>query len=152
MHSDMKTKHLNSFLFCFQLETGGLFFGWLGIVSSVVVILCSILMIVGLFENVITDESLQQMGYIDSKEANEDAANRVKAFMFATCMILVLVSIVYLVFCVLLIRGTKTVRRFKAKSDEESERVYLISRQIPVYSSQLSYSSASTSFSQSSAS
>lgn len=67
-------------------------------------------MIIALFENVITDESLKQMGYADPNEVNEDVMNKVRIFMFATCIFVVLVSIVYLVFCVVLIRGTKTVR------------------------------------------
>lgn len=89
-----------------------MFFGWFGIVASLLMILFSILMIIGLFENVITDESLQQMGYVDPNEINQDAIDMARALFFGICIVLTLLSVIYIVFCVLLIRGTKTVRNF----------------------------------------
>lgn len=57
------SKRLDSFLCCFQLETGGLIIGWIGVISSFISALLCILMVVGLAAGILNGENLQQMGY-----------------------------------------------------------------------------------------
>lgn len=72
-------KRVDSFLYCCKLETGGLFFGWFGIIGSLLSLLLFIAMIVGLSQDVITDDSLRNMGFIaDSDEFNQDKIQIIK--------------------------------------------------------------------------
>lgn len=67
MIQDFKTKRLDSFLFCFSLESGGYFLGWMGdsqgVVGSLLVILTSILAIVAVAQGMMDDDTLRQMGF-----------------------------------------------------------------------------------------
>lgn len=74
----MKTKRLDSFLWCFQLETGGLFIGWMGIVSSLLAILICSLMIVGFTQGMANDETLQSMGFGNPEVIDEDQMNMIR--------------------------------------------------------------------------
>jgi hypothetical protein len=60
----IRQKRLDNFLFCFGLETGGLVFGWLGIIGAILSVLMFISIVVGLSQSFITDDSLVQMGFI----------------------------------------------------------------------------------------
>jgi len=120
-------KRLDNFLYCFNLETGGLFYGWFGIVSCVFSLLISIIFIVGVFAGFIDDQALQQMGYgdpyaMDNQEMNQVLNGRFKVHysknfimklflpVLLTIFIVVLVvSVLYIAFCIMLIRGTKKV-------------------------------------------
>lgn len=68
---------LKSFLYCFQLETGGLFFGWFGIIGSLIVLVLFALAITGIANGMLSDESLQQMGFGDSG-TTQDQMNTIR--------------------------------------------------------------------------
>lgn len=68
----MKTMRLNSFLFCFQLETGGLIIGWIGIISCLIGALLSILMVVGLAAGMMDMKYWQEMGYTREGELDQN--------------------------------------------------------------------------------
>ena len=64
-------KRVDSFLFCCKLETGGLFFGWFGIIGCILSLLMFILIIVGLSQDFITDDVLRDMGYGDPTDKDQ---------------------------------------------------------------------------------
>lgn len=125
----MKTKRIDNFLYCFQLETGGLFLGWFGIVGSIFATLICILMIVGLSQ-FFTDENLQQMGFGDSGTIDNDRMSVIRTgeildwiikitslkpksifLVLLICFSLgIFYAIVNFVISIYLIRGTKNVR------------------------------------------
>lgn len=73
-----QTKRLDSFLCCFQLETGGLILGWFGIVGSFLSILICSLIIVGIIQGVVTDDTLQQMGFGDPNVVDHDTMDTIR--------------------------------------------------------------------------
>lgn len=74
----MKSKRLNNFLYCFDLETGGLILGWFGIVGSIFAVLICTLMIVGLSDSYLTDENLQQMGFGDTESIDPERMDMIR--------------------------------------------------------------------------
>lgn len=66
------SKRLDSFLCCFQLETGGLIIGWIGVISSLISAALCILMVVLLAAGMLNAESLEQMGFGREGEFNQD--------------------------------------------------------------------------------
>lgn len=78
MKSPLKTKRIDSFLFCCSLESGGLFLGWFGIIGSILTVVLAILMTVLLLQSVITDEGLQQMGFGDPNTINADEMSMIR--------------------------------------------------------------------------
>lgn len=57
----LSSKRLENFLFCFQLETGGLVIGWLGIVTSVLYGVVSIIFAALLAMGQISDQQLKEI-------------------------------------------------------------------------------------------
>jgi hypothetical protein len=79
MDDHKRKKRLDSFLYCCELETGGLFFGWFGIVGCLLGILVFTSLLVGLSQSLITDDSLQQMGFVaDSDGTNQEQIQMVR--------------------------------------------------------------------------
>lgn len=70
-------KRLDNFLYCFKLETGGLFYGWFGIVSCILSFVLSIIFIVGVFTGFVDNQALQQMGYGDPNVMDNEQMNQV---------------------------------------------------------------------------
>lgn len=69
---EIKSKRLEQFLCCCRLETGGHLYGWFGIIHCILGILLFIVVIVGMTNNMITDDLLQSLGYGDNQSTAQD--------------------------------------------------------------------------------
>lgn len=58
----MKSMRINSFFGCFELETGGLFFGWFGVIGSLLSAVVFILLSVLIASEELSDDTIKQMG------------------------------------------------------------------------------------------
>ena len=74
----MNKNRIDSFLYHFQLETGGIFFGWLGIYGSLILIFFMAFMLVAISETLITNEQLEQLGLWKSEGMDDDAFNNIR--------------------------------------------------------------------------
>lgn len=74
----MKSKRIDNFLYCCQLETGGFVLGWLGIIGSILSIVTCILMAVLLWTQTFSDEDLQTMGFGSPDYSDQDRMNTIR--------------------------------------------------------------------------
>lgn len=72
---DKQYKRLDKFLFCCRLETGGYVFGWLGIIHCILALILFVLIIVGLTNDMITDDTFQSIDYGNSGSTGQDMTN-----------------------------------------------------------------------------
>lgn len=72
MKSDLKSKRLENFIWCCSLESGGYFFGWFGVVGSLLMILCCILVIVAVAQGIVDNDALGQMVYGTQNSGESD--------------------------------------------------------------------------------
>jgi hypothetical protein len=69
----VRGKRLEKFLFCLELELGGMIIGWLGVAGDVLATLLFVAIVVGVSQGFVSDTDLSHMGmggYGDPKDEN----------------------------------------------------------------------------------
>jgi hypothetical protein len=61
-------RRLDKFLFCIELETGGMTIGWLGFISSIVSLALCIAFLVAMCRGVFSNEDFHHMGLTENTD------------------------------------------------------------------------------------
>lgn len=104
---------IDNFLIVFSLEVGGKFIGWFGLITNALVLPLCVVMLIA----VSIDKDLQyiseQLDEMDVKifdVKDERAVKQLREYLIISCILVIIISSIYLIASVLLIRGTKSVR------------------------------------------
>lgn len=107
---------LDKFLIIFSLETGGQFLGWLGIITNGIILpVCVVLLIVVCYD--------KEMRWLHENLDDQDleilkihGEKTLRDVLIVTLVLLLVISSIYLLVCVLLVRGVRNVSKNIGKS------------------------------------
>lgn len=106
---------VDNFLIIFSLEVGGKFIGWFGVITNVIVLPLCFVLLIGICVDKdlkFIREQLDSIGFQTmnmSEVTEEKAIKHLREYFLVTLILVVIISSIYLVASVLLIRGTNNV-------------------------------------------
>lgn len=105
---------IDNFLIVFSLEVGGKFIGWLVLITNSIVLPLCVVGLVGISVDknlTFVREQLEQFEIEPANMTDEQSIKRMREYLLVTLVFVIIMSSIYLVASVLLIRGTTNVNR-----------------------------------------
>lgn len=112
---------VDNFLIIFSLEVGGKFIGWFGVITNVIVLPLCLVLLIGICVDKdlkFIREQLDSMDFLTmnmNEITDEKAIKHLREYFLVSLILVVIISSIYLVASVLLIRGTNNVSKIIIK-------------------------------------